>query len=136
MNRRILYAAGGHLLYLAVIGWLWTENQSLHKLTTDRDSSGRSDRIAEGRHGERLARDKPSGSQQLPATPVAGNPAPKPVRKPGIQKIETGTGPNGVTVVTMPQAGGSPESPENPESNENLSEGKRRPCCWPGCKHR
>ena len=19
---------------------------------------------------------------------------------------------------------------------ENLSEGKRRPCCWPGCKHR
>ncbi|HEY6661969.1 MAG TPA: YdeI/OmpD-associated family protein [Sphingomicrobium sp.] len=19
---------------------------------------------------------------------------------------------------------------------ESLSEGKRRPCCWPGCKHR
>ena len=21
-------------------------------------------------------------------------------------------------------------------AKENLAEGKRRPCCWPGCKHR
>ena len=36
------------------------------------------------------------------------------------------------------------ESPKNAETRqkrilwgcESLSEGKRRPCCWPGCKHR
>ena len=36
------------------------------------------------------------------------------------------------------------ESPKKPETRrkridwgrENLSEGKRRPCCWPGCPHR
>jgi uncharacterized protein YdeI (YjbR/CyaY-like superfamily) len=22
------------------------------------------------------------------------------------------------------------------QAQENLAEGKRRPCCWPGCKHR
>jgi uncharacterized protein YdeI (YjbR/CyaY-like superfamily) len=36
------------------------------------------------------------------------------------------------------------ESPKKPETRrkrigwgtENLTEGKRRPCCWPGCPHR
>jgi len=35
----------------------------------------------------------------------------------------------------------SPKKPETREKRitwgcENLTEGKRRPCCWPGCAHR
>jgi hypothetical protein len=124
MNRRILYAAGGHVLYLAVIGWLWSENQSLRKLTADRDHAGGGDLPVEASPGEPLAHEKTSGSPR-PATPVAKNPAHKPVREPRIQKIEIGTASAGVTVVTMPQGGGSPENPEKmPEANESFNESK------------
>lgn len=39
MNRSTLYAAGGYLLCLSVIGWLWNENYSLREQAAHRDEA-------------------------------------------------------------------------------------------------